>query len=101
MSPPTMLATPKKEFFNAGIACQFGFLNASITYGRIFNTNADYDELFGIGDQAYNLVFSADYTIAAGLLLAGDVSKFDNDTTDCTGRGDKDWTAVGSFRVAF
>ena len=91
----------EKEFFTAGIAFGFGPVNASVTYGQIFNTNADYDELFGISDQAYNLVFSADYTIAAGLVLAGDVSKFDNDTTDGTGRGDKGWTAVGSFRVAF
>ena len=56
-------------------------MNTSITYGQIFNTNSDFDEATGLGDKAYNVVFSADYAIAPGLVLAGDVSKFDNDTT--------------------
>ena len=55
-------------------------MGTSITYGQIFNTNSDFDEATGFGDDAYNLVFSADYAIAPGLVLAGDVSKFDNDS---------------------
>ena len=57
-------------------------MNTSITYGQIFNTNSDFDEATGIGDKAYNLVFSADVPLAPGLVLAGDVSKFDNDSHD-------------------
>ena len=72
-----------------------------MTYGQIFNTNSDFDGATGIGDKAYNLVFSADYALAPGLVLAGDVSSFDNDTTDDFGTGDKGWTAVGSVRLAF
>ena len=57
-------------------------MNTSITYGQIFNTNSDFDEATGIGDKAYNVVFSADVPLAPGLVLAGDVSKFDNDATE-------------------
>jgi predicted porin len=93
----------KREFFNAGIAYGFGPVNTSITYGQIFSTNSDFDEATGLGDQGYNLVLSADYAIAPGLVLAGDVSKFDNDTagTVDTGTGDKGYAAVASVRLAF
>ena len=70
----------KRDFFTAGIGYGFGPVGTSITYGKIFNTNYDFDEATGFGDEAYNLVFSADYAIAPGLVLAGDVSKFDNDS---------------------
>ena len=49
----------------------------------------------------WGLVFSADYALAPGLVLAGDVSWFDNDATEDTDTGDKGWAAVGSFRLAF
>ena len=58
-------------------------MNTSVTYGQNFDANADFEEASGIGDQAYNLVFSADVALAPGLVLAGDVSQFDN---DCHGR---------------
>jgi outer membrane protein OmpU len=90
-----------RDFFNVGIAYGFGPVNTSIGYGQIFNTNSDFDEATGLGDEGYNLVFSADVAIAPGLVLAGDVSKFDNDSTGDTGTGDKGWTAVGSVRLAF
>jgi outer membrane protein OmpU len=90
-----------RDFFTAGIGWGYGPLNTSVTYGQIFNTNADFDEATGIGDSAYNLVFSADIALAPGLVLAGDVSTFDNDTTEDFGTGDKGWTAVGSVRLAF
>jgi outer membrane protein OmpU len=93
----------ERNFFTAGIGYGFGALNTSITYGQIFDANADFEEQSGVGDSAYNLVFSADYALAPGLVLAGDVATFDNDQTDsdATGTGDKGWTAVGSVRLAF
>ena len=91
----------QRDFFTAGIGATLGPVNTSITYGQIFNTNSDFDEATGIGDKAYNLVFSADVPLAPGLVLAGDVSKFDNDATRDFGTGDKGWTAVGSVRLAF
>ena len=91
----------KNQFATAGVGYGYGPLNTSITYGQMLDTNSDFDENTGIGDQAYNLVFSADYALAPGLVLAGDVATFDNDSTDDTGTGDKGWTAVGSFRLSF
>jgi outer membrane protein OmpU len=91
----------KRDFFNAGIGAALGPVNTSITYGQIFSTNSDFDEATGLGDSGYNLVLSADVALAPGLVLAGDVSKFDNDSTGDTGTGDKGWTAVASVRLAF
>ncbi|MGD9507705.1 MAG: porin [Geminicoccaceae bacterium] len=91
----------KRDFANLGIAYGFGPVNVSLTGGKILNTNSDFDEAVGIGDNAYNVVLSADYAIAPGLVLAGDVSKFDNDATADFGTGDKGVTAVGSVRLAF
>ena len=90
-----------RQFFTAGIAAALGPVNASVTYGQIFHTNQDFKEATGIGSEAYNLVFSADIALAPGLVLAGDVSTFDNDTTGNTGTGDSGWAAVGSLRLAF
>jgi len=72
-----------------------------VTYGQIFDANSDFEEARGIGDSAYNLVFSADYALAPGLVLAGDVGAFDNDSTIDTGTGDTGWQAVGRLAVAF
>ena len=63
----------ERNFFTAGIGYGLGPLNTSITYGTIFDTNTDFDEAQGC-DKPYNLVFSADYALAPGLVLAGDVS---------------------------
>ena len=41
---------------------------------QIFDANSDFEEATGIGDSAYNLVLSADYALAPGLVLAGDVA---------------------------
>ena len=48
-------------------------------------------------------MFSADYRLVRGLVLAGDVALFDNDQTSAadSGTGDKGWTAVGRLAVAF
>jgi predicted porin len=93
----------KNQFFTAGIGATLGPVNTSVTYGQLVDTNGDFEEATGIGDKAYNLVFSADVPIAPGLVLAGDVSVFDNDQAGDvdTGTGDTGWTAVGSFRLAF
>ena len=100
-SATTRSARRQRDFYTAGIGFDFGPVGTSITYGQIFGTNSDFDEASRFGDKAYNVVFSADYAIAPGLVLAGDVSKFDNDTTAETDTGDKGWTAVGSVRLAF
>ena len=56
----------KNQFVTAGIGYGFGPVNTSITYGQIIDTNSDFDEANGIGDSAYNVVFSADYRPGAG-----------------------------------
>lgn len=90
----------KRDFFNVGLAYGFGPLNTSIGYGKIFSANNDFNEATGI-DKGSNLVVSADYAIAPGLVLAGDVSWFDNNTDVDTGTGDQGWAAVGRLAVAF
>ena len=97
------LGDTKNQFVTAGIGYGYGPVNTSITAGKMIDTNSDYDEAIGVGDEAYNVVFSADYALAPGLVLAGDVSMFDNDQVDedATGTGDTGWTAVGSFRLSF
>jgi predicted porin len=97
------LGDTKNQFVTAGIGYGYGPVNTSITAGKMIDTNSDYDEAIGVGDEAYNIVFSADYALAPGLVLAGDVSMFDNDQVDedATGTGDTGWTAVGSFRLSF
>ena len=100
-SATTRSARRSATSITAGIGSDFGPMGTSITYGQIFGTNSDFDEASRFGDNAYNVVLSADYAIAPGLVLAGDVSKFDNDTTAETDTGDKGWTAVGSVRLAF
>ena len=91
----------KNQFVTAGIGAALGPVNTSITAGKVIDTNSDFEEANGIGDSAYNVVFSADVAIAPGLVLAGDVASFDNDSTGDTGTGDTGWTAVGSFRLSF
>ena len=93
------LGDAQRNFFTAGIGAALGPVNTSLTYGQIFDANSDFEEATGIGDSAYNLVLSADIALAPGLVLAGDVSKFDNDGTgDISGDG---WAAVGRLAVAF
>ena len=91
-----MSATTRRNFYTAGIGYGFGPLNTSVTYGQIFDTNSDFDEATGLGDAAYNLVFSADYALAPGLVLAGDVSWFDNDVRSTPAPATRAGAAVGS-----
>jgi hypothetical protein len=73
----------EKDFFNVGIGYGFGPVNMSVTYGQVVDSDdltAEVDgETIEIGD-AYNLVVSADVGLMPGLVLAGDVGFFDNDT---------------------
>jgi hypothetical protein len=66
------------------------------------HSNDDFSEAEGY-DKPYNIVFSADYAPAPGLVLAGDVAYFDLDTNGSyTGDiGDAGWAAVGRLAVAF
>ena len=91
-----------RNFANIGLAYGFGPLNTSIGYGKIFHANNDFTESTGI-DKGSNLVVSADYALAPGLVLAGDVAWFDNDTSGAAApdTGDQGWAAVGRLAVAF
>ncbi len=90
----------KRNFANIGAAAALGPVNTSIGYGFIFDANNDFTESTGI-DKGHNLVVSADISLAPGLVLAGDVAWFDNDTKVDTGTGDQGWAAVGRLAVAF
>jgi hypothetical protein len=61
------------------------------------HSNDDFSEAEGY-DKPYNIVFSADYAPAPGLVLAGDVAYFDLDTNGSyTGDiGDAGWAALPS-----
>jgi predicted porin len=89
----------EKSFFTAGVGAALGPVNTSVTYGQVVDS-----EGLGLGDP-YNLVFSADYALMPGLVLAGDVSVFDNDATDeqleVAGTGDQGWQAVARLGLAF
>ena len=90
------------QFATAGIGYGFGPLNTSITAAYIFDSNNDFSDANGY-DKPYNIVASADYALAPGLVLAGDVAYFNLDTNGnyTGGTGDKGWAAVGRFAVAF
>src|SRR3954452_7553502 len=90
------------QFATAGIAYGIGPVNTSITAAYIFDSNDDFSERNGY-DKPYNIVFSADYALAPGLVLAGDVAYFNLDTNGSytRGTGDQGWAGVGSVRLAF
>ena len=90
----------RRDFFNVGVAAALGPVNTSVTFGKIFDANDDFNEASGI-DKGQNLVVSADIALAPGLVLAGDVSWFDNDAAGDVEGGDTGWAAVGRLAVAF
>lgn len=98
------LGDVQHKFMTAGIGYGFGPVNTSITYAWIWDSNNDFEENAGY-KKPYNLVFSADYALAPGLVLAGDVAAFDMDQTNAgkavTGTGDKGWAGVASVRLTF
>jgi outer membrane protein OmpU len=67
-----------RDWWNAGVGASFGPVNMSLTYGQA-NPNDLVVNGNRIGD-AYNVVLSADIGLMPGLVLAGDVGYFDNDT---------------------
>ena len=86
-----------RTFFTAGIGWGEDEWNASITYGQVVDSAGELPYR-----KPFNLVFSADYALAPGLELAGDLGLFDNDGTDPDYRGgDQGWQAVGRLGVAF
>ena len=91
----------EKDFFNAGIGAGLGPVNLSLTYGQVIDSSdlvVNGNEL----DEPYNLVLSADVALAPGLVLAGDVSYFDNDVDSGPFDGDDDgWQAVARLGLAF
>ena len=93
----------QRDFFTAGIGFDFGPVGTSLTYGQIFNTNSDFDEASGSATRPTTWCSRPISRLAPGLVLAGDISKFDNDSagTIDSGTGDKGMTAVGSVRLAF
>jgi predicted porin len=87
----------EKTFYTVGIGWgdedQF---NTSVTYGQVIDSTGT------PFDHPFNLVFSADYALMQGLLLAGDVGLFDNDGTDSDySGGDKGWQMVISLDLVF
>ena len=90
----------RRDFYNVGFGATLGPVNTSIGYGRIFSANNAFNELTDI-DKGRNLVISADVPLLPGLVLAGDLSFFNNDTTADTGTGDSGWAAVWRLAVAF
>jgi outer membrane protein OmpU len=96
------LGDQDNQFATAGIGYGIGPVNTSITAAYIWHSNDDFSEAEGY-DKPYNIVFSADYALAPGLVLAGDVAYFDLDTNGSyTGdTGDTGWAAVGRLAVAF
>ena len=90
------------RFATAGIGYGFGPVNTSITAAYIFDSNNDFSTANGY-DKPYNIVASADYALAPGLVLAGDVAYFNLDTNGSYtgGTGDSGWAAVGRFEVVF
>ena len=91
------------QFATGGIGYGFGPVNTSITGAYIWDSNNDFTDREGY-DKPYNIVFSADYALAPGLVLAGDVAVFDIDTNsgpNDPGTGDKGVAAVARFAVAF
>jgi hypothetical protein len=88
----------ERTFYTAGVGWgrEESPFNVSITYGQVIDSRGT------PYDKPYNLVFSADYTLMPGLVMAGDFGVFDNDGTDPEyGGGDEGWQAVVELGLAF
>ena len=87
-----------KDFFNVGVGYGYGPVNLSVNYGKVLESSDEAQF-----DKPSNLVFSADYALAPGLVLAGDVGIFDNDLRDDADfdGDDNGWQAVGRLGLAF
>ncbi|MEK0081844.1 porin [Benzoatithermus flavus] len=93
------VADADRTWITAGAAYGIGPANVSVSFGKVIDDNG-----FWAGRKPYNLVFSADYALMPGLVLAGDVGFFDNSARP--GRtigavGDSGWQAVGRLGLAF
>jgi hypothetical protein len=79
-----------------------GGVNLSLNYGQIISS----DDLI-VNDselgEPYTLVASADYGIAPGLILQGDIAYFDNDVKGdpANANDDNGWFAVTALSLEF
>ena len=79
-----------------------GGFNVSLNYGQIISSD-DLSLNDSEVDEPYTLVASADYGIAPGLILQGDVAYFDNDVEGEPANADDDngWFAVMALALEF
>jgi outer membrane protein OmpU len=79
-----------------------GGFNVSLNYGQIISSD-DLSLNDSEVDEPYTLVVSADYGIAPGLILQGDVAYFDNDVEGEPANADDDngWFAVMALALEF
>ena len=87
-----------RDWYTLGAGWGYGPVNLSVNYSQVTDTSDAW-----AGEKPYNLVFSADYALAPGLVLAGDVGIFDNDVRDDVDfdGDDNGWQAVGRLGLAF
>jgi hypothetical protein len=90
----------EKDFFNVGVGAGLGPVNLSVNYGKVIDSDGLTRNGIAV-DNPSNLVFSADYALMPGLVLAGDVGFFDNDVDGDAPTGDSGWQAVGRLGLAF
>jgi hypothetical protein len=92
----------ERDYFNIGVGAGFGPANVSVNYGQILDSEG---LAGGAADEPSNLVFSADVGLMPGLVLAGDVSFFDNDldgaAEDALDVDSEGWQAVVRLGLAF
>jgi hypothetical protein len=75
------LGDTEKTGVSAGIGYGIGPANLSVSWAQVIDSDNLVSDDTGIPlDQPMNLVFSADLGLMPGLVLAGDVGWFDNDT---------------------
>jgi hypothetical protein len=79
-----------------------GGFNVSLNYGQIISSD-DLSLNDSEVDEPYTIVASADYGIAPGLILQGDVAYFDNDVEGEPANADDDngWFAVMALALEF
>lgn len=89
----------EKRYLNAGLGVELGPVSTSLTYGRVLRT-AGYPDL----GEPWNLVLSADTELLPGVVLAGDVARFDNDLdpdAEMPTGNDRGWVWVARLEVEF
>ncbi len=75
------LGDAEKTGVTAGVGYGIGPVNLSVTWAQIIDSDNLVSDTGVPMDEPMNLVFSADVGLMPGLVLAGDVGYFDNDTS--------------------